>query len=443
MLLAALRALVYCSLGKVITEHAAMGAFVVGEETTSPYFVRLPQIDLAKSVEFVESQSLLDGNDPDAIKEFDQLLEEQHNRNFKPLNGTLPLWRVRIVHEPEPCARFIVTFVYHHAICDGTSGLVFHRSFLSHLQKAALLGDLSNSTATSIVKPSDKPLIPSLEELHRLPTSMRYIAKSVYNEYLAGHPSGLWTSILINDDRDKRRSRYRSLYFSKDTTSSLVMACRAHNTTVTAAVQAMLAAAILAELPADKVSTLRVDGAVSLRKWLPQDVVDEDSIGNWVSRYLEEHRRPKGSSNNAAALFFWDEARRVRSTIQREVGKEGKDSHVALLRFAGNLHTFFKGKIGKPRDESFEFSNIGVFKMKRQEGDDNTPNWDIGKVVFSQSADIGGAAVEASLVTGNDGRLNIGFSWLEGVVEGSWVERVMKSLKGVIEENGHTSVQAH
>lgn len=272
---------------------------------------------------------------------------------------------------------------------------------------------------------------------------MRYIAKSVYNEYLAGHPSGLWTSILITDDQDKRRSRYRSLYFSKDTTSSLVLACRAHNTTVTAAVQAMLAAAILAELPADKVSTLRVDGAVSLRKWLPHDVVDEDSIGNWVSRYLEEHRRPKGSPNNAAALFSWDEARRVRSTIQGEVGKEGKDSHVALLRFAGNLHTFFKGKIGKPRDESFEFSNIGVFKTKRQEGDDNSPNWDIGKVVFSQSADIVGAAVEASLVTGNDGRLNIGFSWLEGVVEGSWVERVMKSLKGVIEGNGHTWVKAH
>lgn len=74
--LAALRALVYYSLSKVIADHAAMAAFVVGEDTTSPYFVRLPQIDLGKSVEFVESQSLLDGNDPDAIKEFDQLLEE-------------------------------------------------------------------------------------------------------------------------------------------------------------------------------------------------------------------------------------------------------------------------------------------------------------------------------------------------------------------------------
>ena len=114
--------------------------------------------------------------------------------------------------------------------------------------------------------------------------------------------------------------------------------------------------------------------------------------------------------------------------------KEGKNSHVALLRFAGNLHNFFKGKIGKPRDESFEFSNIGVFQHGQQEGE-GSPNWKIGKVVFSQSADVVGAALEASLVTGGDGRLNIGFSWLEGVVEGSWVELVMTSLRDLIEKS--------
>ena len=432
--LTTLRALVYCALSEVIADHAALAAFVVDEDTASPYFVRLPQIDLEKSVQFIASLSLQDGTDPDAIKEFDQLLEEQHNRNFRPLNGTLPLWRVLIIHAPEPCARFIVTFIYHHAICDGTSGLVFHRSFLSKLQKAAREPDSSRPTVALIVKPSNKPFIPSLEELHPLPISLRYVLKSLYNEFVARQPSSVWTSIPIDDDQSKRRSRYRSLYFAENTTSQLVVVCRAHRTTVTAAVQAMLAAAILAKLPADKFSTLRVDGAVSLRKWLPHDVVDEDSIGNWVSRYVEEHRRPSGSTTDATALFSWDEARRIRTTIESELRKEGKDSHVALLRFAGNLQNFFKGKIGKPRDESFEFSNIGVFKSGQQEGDGG-PNWKIGKVVFSQSADVVGAALEASLVTGGDGRLNIGFSWLEGVVEGSWVELMMNSLRGLIEKS--------
>ena len=290
MSLDVIRALVYCALSGVVADHAALTALVVGEDTASPYFVRLPQIHLEKSVQFIASQSVHDGTDPNAIKEFDQILEEQHNTNFTPLDGTLPLWRVLIVHEPEPCTRFIAAFVYHHAICDGTSGLVFHRTFLSKLQKAARELDSSNATFSSIVKPSNRPFIPSLEELHPLPISLRYVLKSLYNEFIARQPSSVWTSVPI--DQSKCRSRYRSLYFSEDTTSRLVVVCRSHRTTVTAAVQAMLAAAILAELPADKYSTLRVDGAISLRKWLPPDVVNEDSIGNWVSRYVEETPPP-------------------------------------------------------------------------------------------------------------------------------------------------------
>ncbi|KAK5043614.1 hypothetical protein LTR84_011374 [Exophiala bonariae] len=435
--LGVLRGLVHRALSDVIEDHAALAACVVDEGTTSPYFVRLPQIDLEKSVRFIASRLIQNGSQPIAIKELDQLLEEEHNQNFKSLNGVLPMWRVLIVHEPEPCSRFVVTFVYHHAICDGTSGLVFHRSFLTKLQKAARSPDSDRSTVDSIVRPSNKMLIPCLEDLHPLPISLRYLFKSLYSEFVAHPPRGLWTSIPITVDQSKRRSRYRSLYFSKDTTSSLIVICRSHRTSVTAAVQAMLAAAVLAELPADKYSTLRVDGAVSLRQWLPHDVVDEDSIGNWVSRYLEEHRRPNSSTTDAAALFSWDEARRIRATIEGELRKEGKDSHVALLRFAGNLHNFFRSKIGKPRDESFEFSNVGVFKTAPDQGDGLGPSWEIGKVVFSQSADVAGAPLEASLVTGADGHLNIGFSWLEGVVDGNWVERVMDSLGRLIRDSAN------
>ena len=198
----------------------------------------------------------------------------------------------------------------------------------------------------------------------------------------------------------------------------------------------MLAATLFAELPADRYSLLRVSGAVSLRRWLPRDIVDDMSIGTWVSRYLDQHSRPKiedRSKNLARAYFSWDEARRIKQHITTDLDKGGKDSVVGLLRFAGDLHRFFSSMHGKPREESFEFSNIGVFSSETLP-DMNGNGWTIGRVVFSQSADIVGAPFETSLVTGADGMLNIGFSWLEGVVDGSWMGLVISTYKKLIDD---------
>jgi hypothetical protein len=133
-------------------------------------------------------------------------------------------------------------------------------------------------------------------------------------------------------------------------------------------------------------------------------------------------------------LFSWDEARRVRGTIEAELSKRGRNSIVGLLRYAGDYHEFFRKKIGRRREESFEVSNIGVFKPDGH--GQETGDWRVGRVVFSQSANVVGAALEASLVTGGDGRLNMGFSWLEGVVDSEWMEKVMKALKSMMEEVG-------
>jgi hypothetical protein len=431
-----LQSLIHHAISEVIALHPSLAVTILDEDKPGSYFARLRSINLAKVVEFYASADISD--DLTGAQRLDQLLEHEHNVNFSPVSIDKPLWRLKIIHPPNRFSEFVVSFLYHHAIADGTSGFAFHRSLVLSLRKAAdaRVQDANLQPQQIIALPEGGELIPTLESLHPLPLSISYIAKSLWREYCATRPSKLWTASSITKERG--RSRFRSIMFSPDKTSKLVQASRCNSTSVTATLHAMLVAVTFSALPSTQYSLLRVDGAVSLRRWLPRDAVDDSCMGNYVSRYLTEHSRPstsRGSSDTARAYFSWREARRIKHTIDIEVGNKGKDSVVGLLRFAGDLHRLFESKIGKAREESFEFSNIGVFSQDSivASGVDSG-KWMLGKAVFSQSADMVGAGFEVSLVTGADGRLNIGFSWLEGVVEESWINEVINSYKQLIED---------
>ncbi|KIV84466.1 hypothetical protein PV11_00242 [Exophiala sideris] len=435
----ALKHLIFVALDAVIADHPALSAVPVDEGTSAPYFARLPQINLQEATTFVSSELVLDPYNEVSIKELDRILEEQHNTGFRNQASSLPFWRMIVLYEPEKCLNVVVCFVFHHALADGTSGLAFHRAFHSALDRANSItptfgGYGSHGNTEFVARPPDRSLIPSLEDIHPLPLSITYILKSLWNDWFPTRPSTVWTGAPITADPSKRRSRFQSICFSQDTTASLLRACRSHSTTLTAVVEVLTAAAVLTELPSEY-STVRCDGAIAMRRWLPHDVVNEDSIGDWVSRYVDEHRRTDGNvrgRSKAIDLFSWDEARRVRNTIETELNKEGKDSVVGLLKYAGDLHQRFKGKIGKDRDETLEISNIGVYKSGVAE--DKNCEWKVGRVVFSQCTDVCGPAIGVSLVTGGDGCLNIGLSWLEGIVEGDWMEQMIRTLRQVVEE---------
>lgn len=441
------RALEYCiytALDAVIAEHPTLSAAPVDEDTSAPYFARLPRIDLRDATTFVSSKLVRDPDDEASLRELDQILEEQHNKGFQDLASGLPFWRTIVVYEPEKCSSFILCFIFHHALADGTSGMAFHRAFHSALERAGSITPTFFSSskdsrspygqADYISTPPDKALIPSLEDIHPLSLSVTYLLKALWNDWFSTIPSTVWTSLPITADPSKRKSRFRSICWSKDTTFRLLQACRSRSTTLTAAIEVLTAAAILTELPAEY-SVVRCDGAISMRRWLPKDIVTEDSLGDWVSRYVEEHRRPGGSAQSntkAIDLFSWEEARRVRKTIETELNKKGEDSVVGLLKYAGDIHGRFKGKMGKKREETFEISNIGVYKVGFTQEKDC--EWKVGRIVFSQCADVCGPAIGVSLATGGDGCLNIGFSWLEGIVEGTWMDQMMDTLRELVEE---------
>ena len=428
----------------MIAQHPILSAIPIDEDKSCTSFVRLPRIDLRRAVTIIERRN---DNQQDSDRldgELDEIIEGQHNTNFKDHYGELPFWRFIILQDAVTASSFTVSFVFHHALCDGASGLAFHRAFLSALNAASELhtasGDAGADSVEPIVYPPKAALLPSLEELHPLSLSISFFGKTLWSEFVARKTQNVWTASPITNVMAIRPTRFRSFSLSTSTTQKLLAASRTHSTSLTATIETIFAEVLFKNLIPEKHSVLIGQGAISLRRFLPQDVIDDDSLGTYVSAYKFVHQRPSNDFSQShlpvTKLFPWDEARRVKTAIDTELAKKGDDNIIGLLRYAGDLLAFLIKKVGKDREQSFEVSNIGVFKPAAISRRDKT--WSIGRMVFSQCSNVAGPALNLSMVTGGDGCLTMGISWLEDVVENEWVQLVMKDLKSTMKDLAST-----
>lgn len=207
--------------------------------------------------------------------------------------------------------------------------------------------------------------------------------------------------------------------------------CRKNKTTFTAALEVVLASVLLANLD-DEYTVVKGGGPISLRADikdlnLHSEVEIDHAIGVYVSQYAYTHScLSSATSRSALAHFSWDEARAVRQTIVQEVAKKGSNSMVGLLRWVSDIHAFFTKRIGLPRGDSIEVSNVGVFKAEGLKGEGG---WNIGRTVFSQCSAVAGAAFGVSVVTGGDGCASLAFSWSNVIVEENLIGRVIEGVE--------------
>lgn len=150
--------------------------------------------------------------------------------------------------------------------------------------------------------------------------------------------------------------------------------------------------------------------------------------------------------SSAKDPFSWKEAQDVRAAITKELEKKGRDAAVGLLRYAGPLNEWFTKQMGSARGASFEVSNVGLWKNERRGSirDKGAPEgtWKVGRMVFSQCADVTGVPFCASFVTGGDGDLNLSVTWLSGMLEEVWVKTVIGTFGKLVEEISSTETEA-
>ena len=129
--------------------------------------------------------------------------------------------------------------------------------------------------------------------------------------------------------------------------------------------------------------------------------------------------------------FDWTEAPRIKIIIDQELAKKKKkkksDMPVEYMKHIPDQCTWILQKLGRRGMSAFELSNIGKVPASRK------LSFEIESILFSQSASACSAAIKVSAVTGRDGRLMLGFTWQEGIVEDNMIEQIKQALKDEVE----------
>jgi hypothetical protein len=434
---------IFRALRIVIARHPVLSVIPIQEDKSYPnvYFAQLPSVDLRACVEFVERKESVGDGERD--EELDQVLQEQHNRDFKESVGSKPFWRLVVLYEASNLERFTVLWVFHHALADGTSALVFHQTLLSALQAVTFERSQTTDTSepeTTVVKAPDTPLLPPLEELHPLPISTLFVLKALlglwFPNWFNPRPTKLWTGGPVSNDPTLLHAKLRSLVLSSSTTKRLLQLSRENRTTMTGTLQCIIASAVLSSLDPEKYDRVKVDGPISMRRFMKWDGGNiEDEFVSGMTEYTYVHTRPTATSPLPSS-FSWDDARAVRAAIQKELDKKGQNSVVGLLRWVDDIQKYFTDQLGQERTNTFELSNIGVYRQKKGQRNgigERGGDWAIGRCMFSQCPNVAGAAFASSVVTGGDGCAVVSFTWFEGIVEGGMMESVVRSVEKEVE----------
>jgi hypothetical protein len=426
-----LQNLVFTALRACIEKHPTLSAIVINEEKSFPnvLLVRLPEIDLRKTVNFIQRQTPIPG-DGEKDEELDALLKEQHATNFKDDLGKKAFFRIIVATHPTQPTQFVLSWVFHHVLGDGQSAFLFHETFVN-----ALNGAKSEAEVDPIVKSPSTELIPSLEDLHPLPVSAMFVLKAILGLILpsifAKRPPKMWSGKPVPKKLEDciAPANVSTVILSASTMSKLAAAARKENTSVTGAFEALLVASVFAVIPED-FQRINSGGPMSMRRFVD---VPKDQMVNAITQYDTVHmRKPQSTTSDAKALhyFSWSSARDVKSRITAALDKKGSDNPVALLKHVPDIHKWFLGSLGKERNSGIGMSNIGRYTTVQEKVEGP---WSIGRIVFSQGADGLKTAIAVNAVTGPDGNAAINFSWSDVAVDRDVAEKVMAEFKKGVE----------
>lgn len=421
-----LKQLVYRACEILIQQHSILSATVVLEGVQEPYFARIPEIDLDVCVIFhPRSRTSAASTQDSAHSSRDNVLDEvlQAELNVFYARGS-PLWKLHVIYDPADVSTFTASFMFHHVLGDGETGRNFLFGLARALQEVFPLP--VGAVVNSRIKPPNSPLLPIMESIFPLPVSIWYLISKVWESIFPRIDPSVWAGSEI---KVPLVNRCRHVAFSKHATTALRTACRANNSSITALLQILIARAIFRNVP---IEYQKLNGIIpmSARRWLT-DVIPEDSVGGtFVLSYEETYAREALEGEE----FPWNEARTAKDTINRHMEQKGKDRLIGLVKYIREFENgIFRSQVGKPRQMSFELSNLAPRRFQAEDASSASGTVQIGRVMFAQSASVVGAPINVSSATGDDGCLVLAFTWQDSAVEASVVGSIIDGLVKEVE----------
>ena len=128
-----------------------------------------------------------------------------------------------------------------------------------------------------------------------------------------------------------------------------------------------------------------------------------DEMVNQTS-VLQHHLSLKNIDN------LWDLAARFNGQMCAELERCPQDNPNGLLPYVTDHIEFYRKKFGRPREKSWEISNLGVLK------EETPPGWKLEGIAFTQGAGPLGPAFSVNCVTAGE-MLTMAITWQESAID--------------------------
>ncbi|KAH8698960.1 alcohol acetyltransferase [Talaromyces proteolyticus] len=432
-----------------IEAHPILSAVIHGEDSEYPEFFRPTNLDLQNHVEIIDSTSTFYTSE-DELELLKQVTLEIHDRPWLNVER-VPSWKIIVLPLPHQShgtkKRVYILYAYSHTHGDGKSGLAFHRSFFEGLKHAHL-----NYDQSLLYSPPLSQLPKPLEESCVLRVSWTYLLSPFLAQYFPSYlsrwlglyssPTSQSTSAYIGEPVTHNPESFHTgsqiLLVDRDLLGRVLTVCREHGAKFTGLFNQLVVRA-LSEMVRPETGPHNFVGAIVLDLRPLISTLSNDTMGNYVSAMYEYS--PRISGDTAYPEAFWGAVRKTTSRLKDAAGTLN-DQPIGLLKYLGNVRSWYLKQLGQDRNLSYEISNLGIFDpslfaaMRKSEKDNRT--WEIGRVIFSQPANVTAAPLNFQIVTLKDADMVITLNWQIGVLgvpnENSFTEEILTKVKGMLGE---------
>ncbi|UKZ80279.1 hypothetical protein TrVFT333_008036 [Trichoderma virens FT-333] len=429
--------LFFAALAAVVKDQPMLRVGITGDETNNAHFTHIPSIDLRShvSVIVVPCQSLQEYED--------KIAEHQgweHDQKYQDL-AVRPPWRITILRPSSDNADVVeqlrgqedVFFAFHHSLLDGTSGRRFHEMLLA---TPAYQGQQVPAEPEHVLSFPEPPssLPEAQEQVVNFTLSVGYTVRTLWTalgpRFLQAPKQPIWGAIPV-DLSLPYKTRVKPVDISPEALSTLLSACRNHSVTITALLHSFVLASLASRIPSPtEAPAFASSTPINLRPFTSpsMDPAYVSSLRCLVAA-TTHHFSPESVSalrapNADTTALIWQNAQQVKGELTTKLNSMPKDDIMAMLKFISDWVSFWRGRDGRPRTESWEISNIGV--LKNPDAQAEVPR--ATRMLFTNGAMAAGPAMGINVASVAGSKLTIGLSWQDAVVKEELMDQLAKDL---------------
>lgn len=458
-------ALRYC-----LQHHPFLSAVLSKDDKGETVYSRPSRIDLNNHVNFIDKSVLPNVSGEKSMEDIQVARLIKHLTNEPKLSyfdapDTHPPWRIDIMPllTDGSNSRIFISYTWAHHIGDGMSGVIFQKTFFKALQDSLRSSSFDEDSSYVIPEPlSPKHRLPLM--LH-MPVSIPYLLGPALGHYLpgflarllgvkpsvTGSDAGTWagpnTFLNVPSAPVPVVTAVEILSIPTGTLSEVLSACRMHNTKLSSLLNTVIAQCMTRRLKEhnqlNKMKTNFISSTPTNIRGL--NGYTDRVITNCSSAAYSHHEIDHTLSTKSPITItnaMWSVASQHATDLHKSVSTL-RNQPIGLLAWISDLNAWMADQIGKPRDASWQLSNLMSVDTRPPKSERKGAwkgSWEgdlkMEKAYFCQPADAAGQPLDFNIISVKGGELVICAGWQAGAIG-----LTDKQEASVLEENERAFVR--